>query len=189
MKISKIGIAVLLASILVFVGSSLCQAADMTKGELASILVNKLGITMPNNTDNLSDSEIYAIQSKLLAERGITLFSKAGSNWKVFSCDLANVLYDALVGPNQVSIQAKFDYLTDKGYMAANPDYKCEIMNADDVLSILNIPELSSAIAQAYSAPNVFGTTGAGPGEVAGGGAGIPPAPENPEMEGIASPI
>jgi len=184
MKISRIGLVVVLAAILVCASSLLCQAEEMTKGALASILVNRLGIELPAGAENLSDADFYGVEAKLLAERGIALFEKAKSNWRVFSCDLANVLYDALVGKNEASIFDKFEYLAGRGYMASSTDYKCEIMDSEDVLSILNIPELSSAIAQAYSAPNVFaGATGAGAG--VGGGTEIPPAPENPNPEGF----
>lgn len=181
MKKWNVAIAVLLAGILVCAASFLCEAADMTKGELASILVNKLGIEMPANADTLSDAELYDIQAKSLAERGITLFANAQSDWKVFSCDLANVLYDALVGPNTASIKEKFDYLANLGYMTPSPGYKCEPMSSEDIIAILNIPELSAAIAEAYSPPpGIFG--GAEASE-------IPPAPANPEPEGIASSI
>lgn len=185
MKISRIGLVVVLAVVLVSASSLFCQAEEMTKGALASILVNRLGIELPAGAENLSDAELYGVEAKLLADRGITLFTKAKSNWKVFSCDLANVIYDALVGKNEATINEKFDYLRGKGYLASNNGYNCEVMSTEEVLSILNTPELSTAIAQAYSAPNVFGAI-AGEGA---GAAGVPPAPENPSPEGLASPI
>lgn len=181
MKKVKIGLIVLLAGILLSTVSVMAEAAkdgSMNREELASILTDMLGIEMPTGSDELSDADFYKVQADILAERGITLFANGESNWKVNKCDLANVIYDALMGPNNATIQEKFDYLDGEGYMTSNSDYKCVVMTSEEVLAILNIPELSQAIAEAYSAPAIFG---GGTGEPSG----IAPAPENPESEGI----
>jgi len=178
MKKFKIGIAALLTGVLVLAGSFLCEAAQgepMSKADFANTLVEILGLEMPAGWNELSDAELFEVQSGMLAERGITLFVDAKPNSKVTSCNLADVLYDALVGPNDASVEEKFDYLADLGYLTASPGYRCEIMSASDILATLNIPALTTVIAEAYSRPVIGGRA-----------AEIPPAPENPET---ASPL
>lgn len=181
MKMSNVWTVVLLTGILVCAGPFFCRAAEaqpMSNAYFADILVNVLGLEMPAGAYELSDVELSAVQASMLAERGITLFVDAEPNENVTRCDLANVLYDALVGPNNAPIKEKFDYLANLGYLTVSPGYECDVMSSSEIVTALNIPELSTAIAQAYSRP---------PRRLIR--AGIPPAPANPESEGFGSPI
>ena len=61
MKMSKVWVVGLLAGILVFSGSFLCQAADkpMSNAQFASILADVVGLEMPENAEALSDAELF----------------------------------------------------------------------------------------------------------------------------------
>ena len=182
MKMSKVWVVGLLAGILVFSGSFLCQAAEdkpMSNVQFASMLADVLGLGMPENAEELSDAELFEVQANMLAERGITLFVDAKPDKQVTNCDLANVLYDALIGPNDATIKEKFDYLANLGYLAVSPGYKCDVMGSSEITATLNIPELSRAVVEGYSPPAV-GLLGAA-------GAGIAPAPHNPESESFVA--
>ena len=157
MKMSKVWVVGLLAGILVFSGSFLCQAAKdkpMSNAQFASILADVVGLEMPENVEELSDAELFEVQANMLAERGITLFVDAKPDTFVNRCDLANVLYDALIGPNDASIEEKVKYLVDLEYIGASSK-----------------PELC---------PPAVGLLGPV-------GAGIAPAPANPESEVAAT--
>jgi hypothetical protein len=147
-------------------------ANRMNKAEFANILVNTLGLEMPIGSDALSDAEFYEVQANMLAERGIALFVDADAQSNVTRCNLANVLYDALIGPNNDTMEKKFEHLASLGYLTPSPEYKCDVMNSSDILAALNIPELSGKMAEAYSPPTM--------GER---GAAIAPAPSNPESQ------
>ena len=179
MKVSKVWVVGLLAGILVFSGSFLCQAADkpMSNAQFASILVDILGIEMPADADSLSDAELFEIQANMLAERGITLFADAKPDAFVAMSGLANVLYDALIGPNNTSIEGKIDYLIKSGYIKQGKG--SDLMLPNEVITTLNIPELSKAVAEGYSSPAI--------GLLGPAGAGIAPAPHNPESESFAA--
>ena len=181
MKMSKLWTSVLLVGILACTATLLCQAAEdqpMNNAQFAGILANILGLAMPADAGELSDAEVFEVQANMLAEQGITLFVDAQPDGQVDRCVLANVLYDALIGPNEASITEKFNHLANLGYLTASPGYECDVMSSGEIITILNIPELSVAIAEAYSrAPRV-----------AVRGAGIAPSPANPESEGLGSP-
>jgi len=175
MKIGKITLTVFLTGVLICAASLFCQAEEfkpMSKAEFASILVDMLGFEMPIGSDTLSDAELYEVQANMLAERGITLFVDSDAQSNVTRCNLANVLYDALIGANEDPIEKKFDYLASLGYLTATNDYQCNVMNSSDIITALNIPELSGKLAEAYSPPTI--------GER---GAAIAPAPANPESQ------
>jgi hypothetical protein len=186
---------VLLLGILVLWGVSLNQAAEgqetMSHAQFASILVQTLGIEMPEGSDQLSDAEFFEVQANMLAERGVTLFADGRPDELVTRCDLGDVLYDALVGPNEASIEEKLGYLMQNNYIGSDSGYSCVIMPAADIVDTLNVPELSAAVAEAYSPvmPGL-GLLGA-----EGGINTIAPAPKNPERESrprtesFASPI
>ena len=172
----KMGRIAVLAAVMVFLGSFLSQAADdemMTNAQFASLLANVVGLKMPAGAEKLSDTELYEIQANMLAERGITLFIDAKPDTFVTRCDLATVLYDALIGPNETNLEEKIDYLIKQGYLSAEGEYVCNPMSISQVASALNVPELSAVIAEAYSAPRMI-TIGAR-------GREVPPAPFNPE--------
>lgn len=160
----------------------MCQAADkpMSNAQFASILADVVGLEMPENAEALSDAELFEIQANMLAERGITLFVDAKPDTFVNRCDLANVLYDALIGPNDASIEEKVKYLVDLEYIGASSKPElCTQMNSGEIITALNIPELAKAVAEGYSPPAV-GLLGAA-------GAGIAPAPHNPESESFVA--
>ncbi len=181
-KVSNVWTAVLLTGILVCAALFLCQAAQaqpMSNAQFADIIANVLGLEMPAGADELSDAELFEVQANALAERGITLFVDANPDELVTRSDLANVLYDALKGPNTATVEEKINYLVGLGYMSVGaaqvPD---EEISSNEIIEALNIPELTRAIAQAYSRP---------PRGVIR--AGIAPAPAFPESESFASPI
>ncbi len=180
-KVSNVWTAVLLTGILVCAALFLCQAAQaqpMSNAQFADIIANVLGLEMPAGANELPDAEFFEVQASMLAERGITLFVDAQPDKKVTKCDLANVLYDALIGPNDATIEEKFDYLANLGHLSVSPGYKCDVMSSSEITNTLNIPELSAAIAEAYSRP-VRGFRKVG----------IAPAPAFPESESFGTPI
>ena len=184
MKRLNVWIAALLAGILVFSGASLCRAQKdaMTNAQFADILVGVLGLEMPADAAALSDAGLFEVQANMLAESGIVLFIDARANALVTRGVVGDVLYGALIGPSNASAQDKVDYLAKLGYISAGRVNG--VMSSADIIAALNVPALSSAIAEAYSPPGGAGVGFAGPGR-----GFIPPAVANPAPEGPASPI
>jgi len=182
---------VLLAGFLVVSGSSLGWAAQdesMTNAQLVDIIVNILGIEMPADVDSLSDAELFELQANMLADRGLTLFVDASADGLVTRGVIADVLYGALVGPSTVTTQEKIDYLADLDYVS--PGDADEVMGSGEIILALNVPVLSVAVAEAYSAPGAVATDAVDAG-VAGLGATMmmPPAAASPASEGPASSV
>ena len=181
-------VMVLLMGLLVFSGSSLGWAAQdesMTNAQLTDIVVDILGIEMPANADTLSDAELFEVQANMLAERGLTLFVDASADGLVTRGTIVEVLYGALIGSSVLTTEEKIDYLASLNYISSGG--ADEIMGSGEIISTLNIPALSTAVAEAYSAPE---GGEAGMGLYADlGGVTIPPAAANPSPEGPGSPI
>lgn len=153
-KMVKGWIVVFLIGFLVFSGAFLAQAAQddtMTNAQFVSILVDVLGLEMPTDADILSEAEFFEVQANMLAERGITLFVDAQPNVLVTKGGVADVLYDVLIGPSDATTQDKIGYLVDLGYI--NTGGADDVMSFADVTVALNVPALSTAIAEAYSPP------------------------------------
>ena len=182
-------VMVLLIGFLVLAWSSLGWAAQdepMTNAQLADIVANILGIEMPASLDTLSDAELFEIQANMLAERGLTLFVDASTDGLVTRGTIADLLYGALVGPSTVTTEEKIDYLAGLNYISSGD--ADEVMGSGEVISALNIPVLSAAVAEAYSGAAPVG--GEADTEVAGLDAAImPPAAASPASEGPASDI
>ena len=174
MKKLRLCTIALLIGILVFSGLFLCQTAkavSMDNSQLAAIIVSILGFSMPADAGALSDAELFEVQSNMLAEAGISLFAGAEPGAPVTRGELANVLYDALIGPNNATVEDKIEHLANAGYLGGGGAN--DIMNSADVIAALNIPALSTAIAEGYSLPG-------GPAAMLAGVAGgtlMPPAP------------
>lgn len=182
-----INMIVLLAAALVvlsFVPQSQAapEAKTMTNAELVSLLSKMAGIEIPEGTADLSDAEIFEIQVNMLAERGITMFVDTEPDGAVTYGLIANLVYDALVGPNNAAIEGKITYLAIAGYLPSGG--VGDAMGYREITAALNIPELTEAVAEAYSAP--FG------GRARTGVLSAPanPAPETPlPVEGPASEV
>ncbi|MBN3038423.1 MAG: hypothetical protein JW869_03275 [Candidatus Omnitrophica bacterium] len=171
-------VAVLLLSMCLVAGEAMCQEAEgeqnMSFAQLADILVRTLGIEMPEGSDELADAELFEVQANMLTEAGVTIFADSKLDEIVNRCDLADVLYDAIMGPNEASVEEKLEYLMQNDYMSSEGGYNCDTMSNDDIIALLNIPELSAAVAEAYS-PVTIGALGAEGVNL------VAPAPKNPE--------
>ena len=193
----KILNVLLLTGIMVFSGALLCPAQEdtMTNAQFANILVDVLGLEMPADADALSDAELFEVQANMLAEAGITLFVDANPDTQTTRGAVANVLYGALIGPSDATTEDKIDHLASLGYLGTGA--ADGVMNSAEVIAALNVPALSTAVAEAYSpAGTGIGTgrgrgRGIGMGLERGRGIGIVPPgpPANPPPEGPASPI
>ena len=172
----KFSVVLVLSAALLALSFAQSQAAPdtMTNAQLVGLLLGMAGIEMPEGTESLSDAEVFEIQVNMLAERGITLFVDASSDGIVTYGLIANLVYNALVGPNSAATEVKISYLATAGYL---PSGKAgDAMPYSEIIAALNIPELTEAIAEAYSAP--FG------GRSRTGVLAAPanPAPETPEI-------
>ena len=174
----RFGVVLVLSAALLALSFVQSQAAPeantMTNAQLVGLLLGMTGIEMPEGTESLSDAEVFEIQVNMLAERGITLFVDAKADGVVTYGLIANLVYDALVGPNNATTKAKIDYLAGAGYLPSGR--AGDAMPYSEIIAALNIPELTEAIAEAYSAP--FG------GRARTGVLAAPanPAPETPEI-------
>jgi len=179
MKKLRVGVGILLAGIMIFSGLSLSQAAPdattMTNAELASMLVGILGLKMPDNANTLSDEELFEVQANMLAERGIAQFVGVQPDAVVIKGLIANLLYDALMGPNSATTEEKINYLAGLGYITEGNAN--DVVTRAEIITALNIPALSGAIVEAYSPP------------VGAPAGGLPPAPANPSLEGPSTAI
>ena len=178
---NKVGVFSAILMMLIFASHSQAQPETMTNMELVNLLSGVAGLQMPEGTENLSDAEVFEIQVNMLAERGITLFVDTKADDTVTYGLMANLVYDALVGPNNAATEAKLNYLSGAGYLPSGGIN--DPMAYAEIAAALNIPELTVAVAEAYSAP--FG------GRARTGVLSAPanPAPETPLIEGAASQI
>ena len=179
MKILKITILCLVIGLFVTVQptNSIAKSIGATNAQFADILIEVLGITMPEGTDLLSDTEYYEVQANLLSERGITLFLDRDPNSEVTKGDLSDVLYAALLGETgDVPQQEMLDELEAMGYLPGGDI--SDIIMLEDIIAALNLPALSQAVIEAYSPV----------GEEFGGGTEAP-ARAVPAQEGAVSPV
>ncbi len=197
LAVLKSGTGLLLIAIMFFSGLSLCQAEQqetrkelqvilhpredcekMSYLEFENILVDILMLERPAGADRLSETELFEVQAYMLAERGISLFVEAKPDALVTCSMLANVLYDALIGPSTESVEEKIEYLVGLGYI----DFcvPSGILCASKIIDALNVSALSSAIAEGYSRPRGIARGRAGVEFL-----GIDPAPSNPAPETI----
>ena len=175
----RIYLTVVVSAILVLAGTPLAlaeEAKTMATAELAGLLSDIAGLKMPEGADALSDAEIFEIQVNMFAERGVTQLVNIKPNAIVTYGLIANFVYDALIGSNDASTDAKIKYLVGAGYIPAGG--ADDPMPYSEIIVALNIPELTEAVAEAYSAP--FGGRAR---------TGVLSAPANPAPETPASPV
>lgn len=188
-------VGVLVIGLMLFSGLSLSQAEEekerkelqivlgagekcpkMTYLKFADILAGVMNIEMPAGTQRLSETELFEVQANMMAERGITLFLDSEPDGLVTCGMVANVLYGALIGPSTESVEAKIEYLAGLDYLGACAP--SDILCAREIITALNIPALSKAIAEGYSPPR-----GIARGRTGVEFSGIDPAPTNPAPE------
>ena len=174
----RFSVILVLSAALLALSFAQSQAAPgsktMTNAQLVSVLFGMAGLEMPESAKSLSDAEIFEVQVNMLAERGITLFVDAKADGIVTYGLIANLVYDALVGPNDATVEAKINYLAGAGYLPSGR--AGDAMAYSEIIAALNIPELTQAVAEAYSP--AFG------GRARTGVLAAPanPAPETPEI-------
>jgi len=178
MKTLKYTLVILAINILVFpsimkaeVREDIALGEDMTVAQFAGIMVDLLDLERPSGSETLPEAELFEVETNMLAERGISTFLELKPEELVTCSIFVNVLYDALLGPNEDTTEEKVAYLSDRGYMD-----RCvpgEILLARTIITVLNIPALTKAIAEAYGAPGGAGFKG------------ISLAPSNPAPESI----
>jgi hypothetical protein len=154
MKVSSIMVMAIVATALVVTAVGVSEAAsgqNMTNSRLAQVLSSMLNLDMPADSDGLSDAELFEVQSNMLAERGVTQFVDAKPDEPVTRGMIADIIYEALVGPDATTPRARIAYLSGQGHLpkgGAN-----EPLNDDEIINALNLPQLSAAVAEAYSSP------------------------------------
>jgi len=163
-------IAVMAVALVLSTGSSARAADSMTNEQLAQILSDMLKLQMPDGSGKLSDAELFEVQSNMLAENGVTQLTGVDPGQAVTRGMIATILYEALVGPDATNAQVKITYLSGQGLL---PDGKPgDVLGNQDIITSLNIPQLSTAVAEAYSSPG-------GP-RRRGGRTGVLSSPANP---------
>ncbi len=174
----RIYLAVMVSAMLVLAGTPWALAVEtktMAAAELTGLLSDIAGLEMPEGIETLSDAEIFEIQVNMFAERGVTHLVNIESGAIVTYGLIANFVYDALIGSNDVSTDAKIKYLVGAGYIPAGG--AGDPMPYSEIIDALNIPELTKAVAEAYSSP--FGGRAR---------TGVLSAPANPAPETPPSP-
>ena len=126
-----------------------------TKSKLAEILVDILGIEMPEGIAGVSDAELFEIQANLLSERGMTLFFDAAPDEGVTRGELAEILYRSLPESPEATIGEKIAYLSDLEYLQGGSP--ADFLTLDETILALNIPTLYAAVAEAYTPPGFGG--------------------------------
>ena len=182
MRKVQILIALLVVGILVSSGLSIAQAEDcvpMSNAEFANAIIMALGIEMPEGSENLSDAELFEVQTNMLTERGIDLLTDSDANAMVTKADFCKVL-QALneqvtqatnTSPGRSSVTNPF-YDPISGYAEAPPEelenyleqFGCttipegqETVCANEIITALSNPAYSDAVAEAYSSPEGIG--------------------------------
>ena len=185
MKTILFSLIMLLAFVFSSVVATEVMAADTdpTKAsDFASILSGTLGLEMPEGTEDLSDAELFEIQVNMLAENGITNLSGMQPDDLINCGVLAEILYNALFGvEGNETTEDKLKYLIAEGLL---PNYGVgDSITIAELVGSLNIPALTDAIAEAYSAP------GGGRGRNMPGTTGNPAPITNPQPESPLSPV
>ncbi|MBN3038439.1 MAG: hypothetical protein JW869_03355 [Candidatus Omnitrophica bacterium] len=143
--------------VLVFsAGMPVCQAKGrpMTYAQAATLLGRLLEIEMPAGAHKLSRTEAFQIRAEGLAERGIKLEGDLRPDEKVTMADLANIIYDAVVGDTRATTEEKIDFMVKKGYIS--PDFREECymeLSYNEIIGVFSIPGLTNAVLKAYGPP------------------------------------
>ena len=157
---------------------SAAEADPVTVAQFANMLIEVLDIQLPEAAANFSEAELFEMQADILSRRGISLFADADPNALVTRTDLYSVLSDALTSYSSEEPEGKPSvtrgnasnvfYDAVRGYskpipedivaayldnLNLNEDTQDDIMNLEEILSALSIPELSGIVAEAYSPP------------------------------------
>ena len=175
-------------------GASFCQAAEngaMTNAEFADVLFRALQLNAPEGFNEMSDAQAYEAQANMLAERGIGLFKTVKPSDLVTRGNLCSVLSSSIervpedMGVEMVETRGTTSSLFNntlfgyKGQRSVDEMSKTvlglgcpagndsDVMEFSAVIEALNVPALSLAVAEAYTAP----------GETPGGRRGIGPQP------------
>ncbi|NQT33538.1 MAG: hypothetical protein HQ594_07690 [Candidatus Omnitrophica bacterium] len=184
MKIFKIISVIVIACMISFSISATAYAADpknMTNAQLADILVKVLDQKMPDGSDKLSDEEYYKVQANILAGQDITNFLDSDPDALVTRGELADILYNVLVGPFDVDPQVKLDFVVYLGYV--NIGNLEDILGYNEIIMALNNPAISGIVFGAYSVPGEDNV-----GDIPQKD-GTPPEQMAPQAENAASPV
>jgi hypothetical protein len=133
------------------VSVSLAAEDTWTNAKLVDTVSQILELDMPQDADQLSDEELFEIQSNMLAEKGMNQFQGVDPNAFVTRGKVAELLYYALVGIDDSTVESKITYLAGLGYISEGP--ADELLGSEEIITALNTPALSNAIAEAYSFP------------------------------------
>ncbi|MFC1704268.1 hypothetical protein ACFL1E_05770 [Candidatus Omnitrophota bacterium] len=154
----KKSIAVLVLSVVLCSGVFLAEAASpgcetMKNCDLTGMLIDVLGLEIPADTDRLSYAEFCEVRANVLVENGMTLMSGKDLDETVTYGTLAEILYDVLGGPAGATSEEKIEYLASQGYMGSGN--AADAVCSSEILTALNIPEFTTAIAETYTPPTI----------------------------------
>lgn len=177
---NKFWTAMLFIGLVCLFGPSLSQAQEdaMSNAQFVGLLSDILGLEMPAESQTLSDGELFEVQANMLAERGLTLFMDVEPGAPVTYSMVIEVLYGALGGPSEATFEDKVNYVSDLGYLPLPGDG--DSISHDEIVTALNNPALSGAIAEGYSL--------LGGGIFAALGVPVPSVAADPILEEGASP-
>jgi hypothetical protein len=176
-KISVVLTLLVTLSVLSLVQSQAApEVKTMSNAQLVTLLFGVAGLEMPKGAEILSDAEIFEVQANMMAEKGVTLFVGARANAAVTYGLVANLVYDALIGHNNATAEVKINYLANAGYLPSGGVN--DAMAYGEIIAALTLPELTKAVAEAYS-PAFRGRARTG----------VLAAPANPAPETPASPV
>jgi len=145
----------------------------MSNADFADLLIRVLYIDMPQGTEDLSNDELFKLQTDLLAEADINVFTDLAPDSLVTKGTVADALYSALHGYSYLTAQEKIDYFVSIGYLPSGRE--TDVILTQEIIAAFNVPELSQRVVEPY--------TPAAKKNIA------PPARVNPASETAVSPV
>lgn len=141
----------------------------ITNLKLAQIFMQKINLTLPASSNNLSPADYYSALANALSSRGINYFLNTKPDDFVICSGLINALYGLTGAKEQLNEEAKLNYLIASHYMESCPLKRDDTVSEQFVIDVLNNPKFSALIAETYTPPGGERRGGDNPGSNAPG--------------------
>jgi hypothetical protein len=157
MKNSKRFIIVFSLIIFFFMGVNVParSARYMTNTKIVELIIRLMDLEsmLPENAESISVAERYKAKIEILTHKGIYVFLNTEPHEMVNRRTVVMFLYLAIVTnvPPGTTDEEKLAFLVKKGYLKTGD--LDEIMLEKEIVKVLNIPDIVTAMAETYIAP------------------------------------
>ena len=154
MKVSKM--LPLVALLVLGVSSGRVWGAEThscaTNMQFVQMLVSRLAVQVSARTNDMSESDYYAVLANGLAKKNIPQFTYLPYDGFVQYPEMVEVLYAVAGGKEPLDPTGKLHYLTANGFLQAGGKFD-SCVSIEDLRSAFYSPRLNGLIAEPYSEP------------------------------------